>query len=173
MFPGPAAAIFLVNRPCAARHRPAKTVIAGLDPAIHRELGAILARQTRPAPLPLVGGGSCWFARCVRQHLPPPQPLPSRLRACPLPASNESDQPRQAGVGWGGERTECAGGALLTSAPDSHFPRHPCEMTGNLGILFGTLPSRPGLRRIDDTQKPSPLRGKKTGHDLELLAPAG
>jgi hypothetical protein len=67
MFPVGAAAIFLVNRPCIARHRqqrlsspalpmratqklsslsricrhrrPAKAVIAGLDPAIHREMG--------------------------------------------------------------------------------------------------------------------------------------
>src|SRR5260370_33118789 len=39
---------------------------------------------------------------------PPPQPLPSRLRACPLPAILKVTKPRQAGVWLGGERTECA-----------------------------------------------------------------
>jgi hypothetical protein len=48
--------MFLVNRPCATRHCPAntviaglcpdaghaKTVIAGLDPAIHRKMGGLL-----------------------------------------------------------------------------------------------------------------------------------
>ena len=37
MFPAHAAAIFLVNRPCAARHCPATTVIAGLAPCAQRK----------------------------------------------------------------------------------------------------------------------------------------
>jgi hypothetical protein len=46
MFRVGSAAMFLVNRPCIARHRggrldarQAKTVIAGLDPAFHRDGG--------------------------------------------------------------------------------------------------------------------------------------
>src|SRR6478609_3424325 len=51
MFPVGAAAIFLVNRPCFARHRPAKTVIAGL--CIQRSLAEFAAdgaQQTLSSP---------------------------------------------------------------------------------------------------------------------------
>jgi hypothetical protein len=41
-------------------------------------------------------------ANVISLHHPPPQPSPSRLRACPLPANLRVTKPRQAGV-WLGE----------------------------------------------------------------------
>jgi hypothetical protein len=46
-------------------------------------------------------------ARVSRNNYdPPPQPSPSRLRACPLPASPNVTKSRQAGVWLGREQTE-------------------------------------------------------------------
>src|SRR6185503_19882174 len=97
MFRVGSAVMFLVNRPCIARHCPAmtviagsaskrgftefaavgaqpKAVIAGLDPAIHRKMGQSSCGKTGLLPPPLWGrcgeGGSCCFTRCVRQLLP-------------------------------------------------------------------------------------------------------
>ena len=61
-----------------ARH--AKTVIAGLDPAIHRDGGDRSCGKLGLLPPPLWGrggeGGSCCCASCVRQQLPPPPTPP-------------------------------------------------------------------------------------------------
>src|SRR5712691_3308998 len=48
------------------------------------------------------GGGGEIDALALPHALPPPQPSPSRLRACPLPANQKVTKPRQAGV-WLGE----------------------------------------------------------------------
>src|SRR6478736_1473838 len=99
------------------------------------------------------GGSGC--SRVVSANCyPHPQPLPSRLRACPLPAAMNLTNPGKPGLVEGGERTECLGEDTAARRHRHHSPRHPCEMTGNLGIQPGTHPPRPGLRRIDDTQKP-------------------
>src|SRR3954447_18530193 len=86
-------------------------------------------------PPPLWGrageGGRCCCVRCLRQLLPPPPPPPPPPpRALPPPATagcglarfrqDQSDQPRQAGVGWGGERTECAATVLRRADRDMH-----------------------------------------------------
>src|SRR5262249_42946424 len=67
-------------------------------------------------PSPLWGG---WRAKragwgaCGRPLTDPrPQPLPSRLRACPLPANLKGTKPRQAGV-WLGRGVHRVGGAII------------------------------------------------------------
>src|SRR6516165_5952108 len=46
---------------------------------------------------------------------PPPQPSPSRLRACPLPANFSVTKPRQAGVWLGREQTESRGRSFASA----------------------------------------------------------
>src|SRR6516165_920742 len=46
---------------------------------------------------------------------PHPQPLPSRLRACPLPASLKMTKPRQAGV-WLGRGADRVHGTIASQA---------------------------------------------------------
>src|SRR6516164_4587409 len=61
--------------------------------------------QARSAPLPLVGRGWGWGSVSGSPHDPHPArfapTLPSRLRACPLPANLKVTKPRQAGVWLG------------------------------------------------------------------------
>src|SRR5207245_7146832 len=56
------------------------------------------------------GGGGAVMLESVAKMDPHPQPLPSRLRACPLPANLKVTKPRQAGVwlGRGAHRDRCA-----------------------------------------------------------------
>ena len=100
------------------------------------------------------GGGSSCCVRCVRQLLPPPPTPPQPAAGLPASGKYKADQPRRAGVGWGGEHTEYAAILLvfwpkpngLRPAPPSNVPLtpsrrpgtlrpcHPCEITGNLGL---------------------------------------
>src|SRR4051794_19897873 len=76
----------------------------------------------------------------------------------------------------GGERTEYAAKTphLVSSrtAVQCHSPRHPCEITGNLGLRVERSRAPPALCLIGDTKKPSPTRGDDR-HDLDLPAAAG
>ena len=76
-----------------------------------------------PSPL---WGGVRGGGDCVRQRRCPPQPSPSRLRACPLPANLKMTKPRQAGV-WLGEGAHrvCGGGSNLAAITRSLECAHP------------------------------------------------
>src|SRR5262249_56830640 len=85
-----------------------------LGPCLRIEISA---GELSRLPPPLVGerwgGGRSYGGKGVRQWGPHPQPLPGRLRACPLPADPKVTKPRQAGVWLAGEHTECAAITLL------------------------------------------------------------
>src|SRR6478735_8964084 len=132
MFPVGAAAIFLVNRPCIARHRAAKTVIAGFAPARDTpkvsspgltrrsiEMGQSALTANSVCSLPPCGGGVgrgvVVGSRDVSANTyPHPQPLPTR--------------------GRGAHRVSREDISSHPAAPRRHSPRHLCEITGNLGL---------------------------------------
>ena len=65
---------------------------------------------TAVCSLPPCGGGLgrgvvVMAQSCIRQLLPPPPTPPQPAAGLPASGTYESDQPRQAGVGWGGEHT--------------------------------------------------------------------
>src|SRR5262249_57474327 len=98
---------------------PAANSVCSLPRAPRACPGRVLSCASRAGPTCVGGGrGGGWRAEAMIAPLvkepqgPHPQPLPSRLRACPLPPDLNVTKPRHAGVWLGGEHTDLCGRIL-------------------------------------------------------------
>jgi hypothetical protein len=136
------------------RHRcPANAVIAGLAP--------IRATQILSSPGLTRRSIARWGNPRAAKPVCSPPPCGEGLGVGVtvggrVPSYNNHPLPSPPPQG-GREHTEYAAHAVVDPEPVTAAisPRHPCEMTGNLGFQPGTHQPRSGLSLIDDTQKPS------------------